>query len=77
MLQNVLHLALARRLSADGGVAKHAVVERLLGLAGLFARIVLAEGDSVVQVQVEMLKRAMLHAESAQGRAVDLGCEVL
>lgn len=77
MLQNVLHLALARRLCADGGVTEHAVVERLLGLACLFSRVVLAEGDSVIQVQVEMLKRAVLHTESAQGRAVDLGCEVL
>lgn len=77
MLQNVLHLALARRLSADGGVAEHAIVERLLSLAGLFSRVILAEGDAVVQVQVEMLKRAVLHAESAQSRAVDLGCEVL
>lgn len=77
MLEDVLNLTFARRLSADRRVAEDAIVERLLSLAGLFAGTVLAEGEAVVQVQMEMLKRSMLDAQCAQCRAVDLSCEVL
>lgn len=77
MLENVLDFAFARRLGADRRVAEHAIVERLLSLAGLFTRIVLAQGDAVVQVQMEMLKRSVLNTQSAQGGAVDLGGQVL
>lgn len=77
MLENVLDFAFARRLGADRRVAEDAIVERLLGFAGLFARIVLAQGDAVIQIQMEMLKRSVLDAQGAQGRTVDLRCQVL
>jgi hypothetical protein len=66
MLENVLDFAFARRLSADCRVAEDAVVERLLSLAALFTRVVLAQGNAVIQVQVEMLERSVLNAESTQ-----------
>lgn len=76
MLKNVLNFAFAWRFSTDCGVAQYAVVERLLCFAGFFTRVVLAQRNAMVQVQVEMLKRTMLNAESAQSRAVNLSCEV-
>lgn len=77
MLENVLNFAFARRLGADCRVAEYAVVQRLLSLAGLLTRVVLAQGDAVIQGQVEMLQWPVLNAESAQCRAINLSCEVL
>lgn len=77
MLENVLDFAFARRLGANCRVAENAIVERLLSFAGLFTRIVLAQGDAMIQIQMEMLKRAVLNTQRAQCRTVNLSRQVL
>jgi hypothetical protein len=77
MSQDALNFIFARRLSTDCCVAENAIVERLLSFAGLFARIILAQGDAMIQIQMEMLKRSVLDAQCAQSRAVNLSGEVL
>lgn len=77
MLQDVADFSLARRLGTNCRIAENAIVERLLSFACLFARIVLAQGEAMIQVQMEMLKRSVLDAQGAQCRAVNLSCQVL
>jgi hypothetical protein len=64
MLQDVLDFTFAWRFGTDCGVAEDAIVERLLSFASLFARTVFAQSDAMVQVQMEMLQRSMLDAQS-------------
>lgn len=77
MLENVLDFAFARRLGTNCRVAENAIVERLLSFAGLFTRIVLAQGDAMIQIQMEMLKRTVLNTQRAQCRTVNLSRQVL
>jgi hypothetical protein len=65
MLEDVLDFTFAWRLGTNCGVAEDAIVECLLSFACLFARIVFAQSDAMVQVQMEMLKRSMLDAQGA------------
>jgi len=64
MLQDILDFAFTRRLSTNRRVAEDAIVECLLSFAGLFAWVILAQGDAVIQIQMEMLKRSMLNTQS-------------
>lgn len=47
-------------------------VQALLGLGGLILGAVAYHGVTVRQVEVECDQRAVLHAQSPQGRAVNL-----
>ncbi len=47
-------------------------VQALLGLGGLILGAVAYHGITVWQVEVECDQRAVLHAQSPQGRAVNL-----
>jgi len=77
MRQNVLDFTFAWRFSADCRVAQDTIVECLLGLASLFARVVLAQCNAVIQVQMEMLQRSMLNAQRAQCRSINLSRQIL
>lgn len=72
MLQNRLDLTLGRRLGADRRIAQHTIVKRHLRLGRLLARIVLAQGNAVIQIQMEMLERSVLHAQRTQSGTINL-----
>lgn len=72
MLQNRLDLTLGRRLGADRRIAQHTIVKRHLRLGRLLARIVLAQGNAVIQIQMEMLERSVLHAQRTQRGTINL-----
>lgn len=61
--------------SEDGmhlGLLVYLHVQALLGLSGLILGAIAYNSVAVWQVEVECDQRAMLHAQSPQGRAVDL-----
>lgn len=64
------------KLSENSSVPQHTHVQRLLCLHYLFLRAVADQSVSVREVQVECYQGAMLHAQGAQSRAVDLRCKV-
>lgn len=64
------------KLSENSSVPQYTHVQRLLCLHYLFLRTVADQRVSVREVQVECYQGAVLHAQGAQGRAVNLRCEV-
>lgn len=69
-------LLLTGELGEDRGVPQHTHVQRLLCLHHLLLGAVADQRVAVRQAQVEGDQRAVLHAQRAQSRAVDLRCEV-
>jgi len=74
---DALHLLLLRSSGQDRGVAEHTVVQSVLGLLGFLPVAVLDQGDPMSEIEVEVVKRTVLHAESTQSGPVNLSCQVL
>ena len=57
-------------------VHKYETVKVLSHLSGFFSGLVFGHSEAMTQVEVEIQQRAVLQAQSFQGRAVDLRRQV-
>jgi len=63
---DVLDLLLLSGGGQDRGVAQHAVIQSVLGLLSLLPVAILDQSDPMCEIQVEIVKRTMLHAQGTE-----------